>query len=76
MTKIIVGDTPPSFVDLDARVLGATPMTVDGRALWRVWCKHCERHHWHGPSEGHREAHCRGATPYTQTGYNLAADAS
>jgi hypothetical protein len=72
--KIVVSEMPPYFVDLDAPVLGATEVTVDGRVLWRVWCKHCGHHHYHGPAEGHREAHCQGPTPYAASGYNLAAD--
>ena len=63
--KIVVSDMPPYFVDLGAPVLGATPVTVGGRVLWRIWCKHCRHHHFHGPAAGHLEAHCQETTPYT-----------
>ncbi len=60
-------------LDLDAPVLSAYEVLVDGRVLWRVWCKHCGEYHYHGPAEGHRIAHCRGPdSPYLDTGYNLA----
>ena len=72
--KSVVSDAPPYFIDVSAPVSGALPVTVDGRVLWRVWCKHCERYHYHGPGEGHREAHCQTLTPYSATGYNLPAD--
>jgi len=74
--KIVISDTPPYFIAPDAPVLGAVPVPVDGRVLWRVWCKHCERHHYHGPGAGHREAHCQTPMPYSDSGYNLAADRS
>ncbi len=70
--KILISQTPPHFIDVEAPVLGATEVTVNGRTLWRIWCRHCKRHHWHGPGEGHREAHCSGQTPYSDSGYNLA----
>lgn len=36
-------------------------------------CKHCRAWHFHGPAEGHREAHCNEPTStYVATGYNLA----
>jgi hypothetical protein len=44
---------PPYFIDVTAPVLGATEVVGDGHLLWRVWCKHCERLHYHGPAEGH-----------------------
>ena len=72
--KILVSDTPPYFIDVSAPALGAEEVTVDGRVLWRVWCKHCGHYHYHGPAEGHREAHCQTPTLYSATGYNLAAD--
>ncbi len=60
-------------LDLDAPVLSAHEVLVDGRVLWRVWCKHCDAYHYHGPAEGHRIAHCREPdSPYLDTGYNLA----
>ena len=61
--KIVIGEILAYFVDLDAPVLGATEVTVGGRVLWRVWCKHCRRRHCRGPAAGHREAHCRTMTP-------------
>ena len=76
MMKILISDTPPYFIAPDAPVLGAVPVTVDGRLLWRVWCKHCRHHHFHAPAAGHREAHCREQTPYDGTRYNLAANRS
>ncbi len=40
---------------------------------WRVWCRHCEAWYFHGPAEGHREAHCQdSSSPYWRSGYNLA----
>ncbi len=60
-------------LDLDAPVLPAHEVVVDGRVLLRVWCKHCGEYHYRGPAEGHRIAHCRGSdSPYLDTGYNLA----
>ena len=52
--KIVVSETPPYFLDLDAPTLAAEPVTVHGRAMWQVWCRHCEEWHHHGPGEGHR----------------------
>lgn len=74
--KVLAGPHPSYFLDLDAPTLAAEPATCPhtGRLLWRVWCKHCGAHHWHGSRAGHREAHCQGVTPYTATGYNLAFD--
>ena len=46
--KILISDTPRHFVDLDAPARGTTEVTVDGRLLWRVWCRHCGHHHYHG----------------------------
>ena len=65
-------------LDLDAPVLPAEQVEVDGRILWRVWYKHCEEYHYHGPAPGHRIAHCqRPGSPYDECGYNLArADTS
>ena len=72
MMKILTSDTPPYFIDLEAPTLPADPVEVDGRSLWRVWCRYCNQHHFHGPAEGHREAHCQVPTPYQRAGYNLA----
>ena len=40
---------------------------------WRVWCRFCKCHHFHGATPGHRVAHCTRETPYTATGYSLLA---
>ncbi len=62
-----------AHIDLSAPVLTAEPVEVDGVTKYRVWCKHCEIWHFHGPMEGHRIAHCTDpASPYWKTGYNLA----
>ena len=71
-TKIVISETPPYFLDLDAPTLGAKEVEEHGVKVWLVWCKHCVRWHAHGPGEGHRVAHCKRRTPYTATGYNLA----
>ena len=71
--KIVVSEYPPHFIDLDAPTLGAEPVADGGSEHWRVWCKHCGVWHYHGPAEGHREAHCDDlASPYVRTGYDLA----
>ena len=60
-------------IDLNAPTLLAYEITVDGVTRWRVWCKHCQSWHFHGPAEGHREAHCHDSnSPYWRNGYNLA----
>jgi hypothetical protein len=62
-----------ALIDLDAPVLRAYEATIRGAVRWLVWCKHCKLWHYHGPAEGHREAHCSDpASPYGSTGYNLA----
>ena len=66
MTKIVVSDTPPCFIEVTAPVLGATEVVVDGRVLWRVWCKNCGHHDYHGPAEGHRDAYSQGWAQPTQ----------
>ena len=45
--KILVTETPPSFLDLDAPTLSAYDVNMDGVFFWRVWCMHCGtwRHH-------------------------------
>jgi hypothetical protein len=61
------------FVDLDAPVLSAYEVVVDGVTHWVVWCEHCRKWHHHGAAEGHREAHCKdSSSPYWKQGYNLA----
>ena len=71
--KIVISDTPPYFLDLDAPTLPAHEHTDDdSQVMWGVWCRHCDQWHWHGPGEGHRLAHCQKATPYQPAGYNLA----
>lgn len=71
--KIVISDSPPYFLDLDAPTLAAEEVAIEGAIVWRVWCWYCRCHHLHGPGEGHREAHCgHGASPYRATGYNLS----
>lgn len=71
--KIVISDTPPYFLNLDAPTFPAVEAAEAGRTVWRVWCRHCETWHVHGPGEGHREAHCaHPASPYARTGYNVA----
>jgi hypothetical protein len=61
------------LVDFDAPVRPAYEAVVKGVTRWLVWCRHCQKWHRHGPTEGHREAHCQDArSPYWKTGYNLA----
>jgi hypothetical protein len=71
--KIVISDTPPYFLNLDAPTLAAESVMHQGELHWRVWCDHCGKHHYHGPGEGHRLAHCdvQGG-PYERCGYNLA----
>jgi hypothetical protein len=71
--KIVISETPPHYLDLDAPTLSAVEVLIDGRILWRIWCRYCRGFHYHGPGEGHREAHCHSGTPYDATGYNLAS---
>ena len=60
-------------IDLDAPTLPAERIKVKGVVRWRVWCRHCGEWHYHGPAEGHREAHCHDSnSPYWRSGYNLA----
>lgn len=61
-------------LNLDAPTLPAEAITDDdGHILWRVWCKHCNNWHFHGPGDGHRLAHCTDpASPYLKQGYNLS----
>ncbi len=62
-----------ALIDLDAPVLPAYEILVDGVQHWMVWCKHCRTWHRHGAAEGHREAHCEdSSSPYWKQGYNLA----
>jgi hypothetical protein len=60
-------------ISLDAPTLPAAEVVVHGVTRWRVWCRHCNEWHYHGPAEGHREAHCHEpSSPYWRNGYNLA----
>lgn len=75
--KVPISDR--QLIDLDAPVLPAYRTRYGGIDRYAVWCKHCREWHFHGPAEGHREAHCSApASPYHRTGYNLAyrSDAS
>lgn len=71
--KLVISNTPPYFLNLDAPTLPAEPVTIDGVEMWRIWCKHCQEWHCHGPGEVHREAYCKNLkSPYRTSGYNLA----
>lgn len=60
-------------LDLDAPVLPAYRVNLKGSDRFAVWCKYCRAWHFHGPADGHREAHCSEVTSqYRRTGYNLA----
>jgi hypothetical protein len=60
-------------IDLDAPTIAAREVNRNGLVRWRFWCRHCGQWHYHGPGEGHREAHCTNLdSPYHATGYNLA----
>jgi hypothetical protein len=72
VTKIVISEQPPYFLDLDAPTLPAKEVEEEGVRAWIVWCRYCERWHAHGPGERHRIAHCQRQTPYTASGYNLA----
>ena len=62
-----------ALIDLEAPVLPAYEVLVDGVTHWVVWCKHCGEWHRHGAAEGHREAHCHDSgSLYWKRGYNLA----
>ena len=62
-----------AVIDLEAPVLSAYEVVIDGVTHWVVWCVHCGEWHKHGPAEGHREAHCQDSrSPYWKLGYNLA----
>ena len=76
------------FLDSDGEVIRPAPLWSDartapqcreitdklGRTLWRVWCEHCGKHHYHGPGFGHREAHCQGVARDCRLGHNTHAD--
>lgn len=49
-------------------VLAAFNNGCGGLAAWCPWC--CDWHH-HSAGDGHRQAHCRGITPFSETGYIL-----
>lgn len=52
--------------------LPAYLFTVDGQPGLRVFCRWCDRWHYHGAVYGHRTAHCHNlASPYRETGYVL-----
>jgi hypothetical protein len=64
-----------AVIDLDAPVLRAYRVRSKrtGAMRFRVWCRHCDGWHYHGPGEGHREAHCFSPdSAYHRSGYNLA----
>jgi hypothetical protein len=74
MSKILISNTPPYFLNLNAPTLAAWEnVDHDGRKVWGVRCDHCRAWHWHGAGEGHRLAYCfRPGSPYAGQGYNLA----
>ena len=74
--SIVISDSPPYFLNLDAPTLAAEEAMLDGVKHWRVWCKYCDDWHYHGAGAGHRVAHCEGQTRDSGTGYNLAASSS
>jgi len=51
--------------------LFAELVTLNGEIRrYRVWCDQCQDFHYHGPMDGHREAHCRNPDSlYHRTGY-------
>ena len=56
----------------DAPTLEAESVMLEGDIhRYRVWCVHCCEHHYHGPRDGHREAHCKIETEYSKTRYNI-----
>jgi hypothetical protein len=60
-------------IDLDAPTVPCHERIVNGARRFVFDCPHCRRPHFHGPAEGHREAHCDDpASPYWRRGYNLA----
>ena len=60
-------------VSLDATVLPAEEIVVEGVTRWRAWCRHYEAWHYHGPAERARKAHCQdSSSPYWRSGYNIA----
>ena len=69
--KIVVSETPPYFIDLDAPTLRAYEIEIGGMKIWRVWC-YCDRWMTAALETGHRIAHCVEQTPYFGSGYNLA----
>ena len=70
--KHLLPGTPSYHYDPDAPTITAERFIDGERELWRVWCVHCGDWHYHGPARGHRIAHCKMATPYGETGYNLS----
>jgi hypothetical protein len=70
--KIVISNTPPYFINLDAPTLPAFEMLVGSVKIWRVWCSSCKTWHDHGAGEGHRTSHCTDpSSPYHSVGYNL-----
>lgn len=65
--------TGGQVIDLTAPVLSAYRTVLNGTERYAVWCKHRRAWHFHGPAEGHREAHCsEPSSGYYRSGYNLA----
>ena len=58
--------------DFDAPTLEAESVMLEGCIQrYRVWCVDCCDYHYHGPRDGHREAHSKIETDYSETGYNI-----
>ena len=70
--KYLVSGSPPYFFHPHAPTFPSEQVKVNDRVLWRVWYRHCEAWHHHGPAPGHREAHCHDPlSPYERDGYNV-----
>jgi hypothetical protein len=45
---------------------------IDTGENYAVWCKYCNRWHYHSRIDGHRVAHCFNlSSPYKETGYEV-----
>jgi hypothetical protein len=44
--------SPHAVISLDAPVLPAYTVVLNGTTRWHVWCKHCGEWHTHGAAEG------------------------
>jgi len=59
--------------DFSAPTFEAESVLIDGYIhRYRVECPYCKIYHFHGPRDGHREAHCTDVdSPFFATGYNI-----